>query len=118
MIRYEELYNLRKQFTDALQKAATEAQNEDEFAVLEDVATDVLGCMPVNLMSCDYIARGTVASYLDEKDRQDTKKINGLMKQIYEDDLFHMNDDYLCDDLQFAVDKFYKYNKEDKDVNA
>lgn len=112
MIRYEELNNLRVAFTDALQKAAQEAKTEDEFAWIESVATDAMMAMPPTILSKDYIERGTIATYLEGKDRQDTKKINEFMMQIYRDDLFHMNDDYLCDDLTYAAQKFYK-NKKD-----
>jgi hypothetical protein len=112
MIRHEELHNLRVAFTDALKKAAQEAKTEDEFAWIESVATDTLTAMPPTILSKDYIERGTIATYLNEEDRQNTKKINAFMMQIYKDDLFHMNDDYLCDDLQYAAEKFYNEQKD------
>lgn len=112
MIRYEELNSLRVAFTDALQRAAQEAKTEDEFAWIESVATDTLSAMPPTILSKDYIERGTIATYLNKEDRQNTKKINAFMMQIYADDLFHMNDDYLCDDLQYAAEKFYNEQKD------
>lgn len=112
MIRYEALWTLYKDFADALQKAAHEAKSEMDFAILEDIATDVMTTMPPTILTKDYVGRGTIASYLDEADREDTEKINKFMMQIYEDDVFHLQDDYLCEDLEYAATKFYKKLKE------
>lgn len=106
-MKYKELIKLRDNFLDALNAQAELAKTEEDYDDLESITEDVFSRIPLKIAQCDYIARSTIQSYLDDDDQKDMDKVNKFMHQVWEDDLFHLNDDYLSDDLQCASNKFY-----------
>ena len=106
--RYKELIKLRDNFLDALNAQAKLAKTQEDYDDLESITEDVFNGIPLEIVQCDYITRNTIRSYLDNDDQKDMHKVNKFMKQLWNDDVFHLDDDNLCDDLQYATEKFYK----------
>lgn len=100
---------------DELQESVKTAQTVDDFDKLEDIVEDVFNRIPLEIAQCDYIMRYTAGAWLHGEDQTDMKKVSRFMKQIYKDDVFHLNDDTFCDDMNYAEAKFYSKNKELKD---
>lgn len=115
MNKYENLEKLKDKFLAELKDAVKTAQAVDDFDKLEDIVEDVFNGIPLEIAQCDYIMRYTAGSWLHDKDQEDMEKVSRFMKQIYEDDVFHLNDDTFCDDMNYAEAKFYSKNKELKD---
>lgn len=115
MNKYNELITLRDTFLDMLSIAVNNATTQEQFEELESITEEIFNRIPREIASCDYIMRGVIQSYLDDNDKKDMNKVNRFMEQICNDNVFHLNDDYLCDDLQYAADKFYGKTKDDDD---
>ena len=111
MTKYDELIKTRDEFIEQLNDCVKNAQTQDDFDELEHIIEDVFNGMPIEITSCDYIMRSVIQSYLDDNDQKDMATVSKFMNQVWRDDVFHLNDDYLCDDLQYAAEKFYDKTK-------
>lgn len=107
MNKYDNLIELRDKFLEQLNTCVKNAKTQDDFDELETITEDVFNGMPLEITSCDYIMRSVVQSYLDDNDQKDMVAVNKFMKQIWNDNVFHFNDDFIYDDLTYAAEKFY-----------
>ena len=102
-MKYEYLEQLKRNFIEALQAETAKATNEDDFSDLEDIAEDVLNMIPTELLQSDYITRTTIAGYIDP---ENTQEINQFMQKVSDDCVFHLDDETVCDDLQYCASEF------------
>jgi hypothetical protein len=108
-MKYEYLQEKANDFIKCLQEATKLATNEDEYSDLEDIAEDVLNCIPNELLQSDYITRTTIANYIE--DGEDTKTLNKFMQKVCDDCVFHLDDEAVCDNLEVCANKFFEENK-------
>ena len=102
----KKLIEYKTAFIEELQKLEKECGNEVDFDELVYVVEDVLNSIPHTLLHTDYIPRSICRSYLN--DNEPTQFVNKFMEQLYLDNVFHLDDDNLCDDLEYALKEFYK----------
>lgn len=83
-MKYDDLRELSHKLLDSLQEEVKYAKNEDDFDELEQIAEDLLLGIPTNLIQKDFYKRSDIRTYLDDKDKQDTRKIDKAMARLYD----------------------------------
>lgn len=99
-------------FIKELKKLEKECGNESDFDDLVYVVEDILNSIPHTLLHTDYAPRSIIRTYLN--DDEPIQFVNKFMEQLYLDNVFHLDDDKLCDDIEYAKNKFYEVYGETK----
>lgn len=108
----KKLIEYKIEFIKELKKLEKECVNESDFDELVYAVEDILNSTPHTLLHTDYIPRSICRSYLN--DGESIQFVNNFMEQLYLDDVFHLDDDKLCDDIEYAKNEFYKAYGETK----
>lgn len=85
-MKYDFIEEKVKDLVRDLQWAERDACCEDDYDRLTDIAEDLIGGIPRNLLLIDYWTRYGFVARLPEKLRHDTKYINKMIEFLYKND--------------------------------
>lgn len=99
-MKYDFIEEKVKDLVRDLQWAERDACCEDDYDRLTDIAEDIIGGIPRNLLLIDYWTRYGFVARLPERLRHNTEYINKMIEYLYKHDTV-----YFGDATTFAVDE-------------
>lgn len=102
-MKYDFIENKVKDLVRDLQWAERDACCEDDYQRLTDIAEDIIGGIPRNLLLIDYWTRYAIANRLPEGMQRDKKIINETMEYLYNNDTVCF-DSNLIEDIDDDID--------------
>lgn len=102
-MKYDFIEEKVKDLVRDLQWAERDACCEDDYQRLTDIAEDIIGGIPRNLLLIDYWTRYAIANRLPEPMQRDKKIINETMEYLYDNDTVCF-DSNLIEDIDDDID--------------
>ena len=105
-MKYDYLEKLKDNFVSALQHETINAKTETDMDELENITTDLLHRLPIELCHKDFFTRSSMKTRVPDFLQDNTKFINGLMNHIYDKDTVCFDNDDLWERIDDSIDEY------------
>lgn len=112
----EKLKQLADEFLTELQTAEQNARTEAQFDELETICEDLICGLPITIIQKDFYKRSDIRTYIDDKEKDNTKRVSRYMKGLYNLDTIAFCYDMVNQAIQDDIESIAENDKKNQEA--
>lgn len=112
----ERIKILADEFLNELKTAEQNAKTEAQFDELADICEEVLSRIPITLIQKDFYKRSDIRTYIDDKEKDNTKRVSRYMRGLYNLDTIAFCYDMVNQAIQDDIESIAENDKKNQEA--